>query len=171
MSDGKNRLKIKDTVSALEEKVDKLQAVNLALTTQLENMRISMLYLQDKLDAVIAVSERDGAAYLTQKSVEDEIVSLNIEKLKREVQDAVNKGALIKTEDGIVGHRSFIVAKETNKNTGEVDQPRVQVAMPAMPVEVQQDFIGKVVGDVIEKEDNLIEIQEVYDIADIKGKA
>jgi len=163
MSDGKKPLKIKDQVKALETQVEKLHNANLALATQVENLRVSTLYLQDRLEAVVALSEREEP--MTKEGVEQEVINSNIVKLKSEVQQAVDQGALERVD--MISHRSFVVAKETDKKTGKIVQPRVQVSMMSMPNEVQDDFVGKSVGDVIEKDDALIEVQEIYDIKDL----
>lgn len=158
------KLNTKERMQKMQEQIQQLHTANVALASSQENMRISVIYLQDKFDALVSLLE-EGNEVNIKKAVDDRVVENNINVLKREVQDAVEKGALTSTE--VAGPRSFVVAKETNKDTGEIEQPRVQIALTAMPEEIQQDFLGKVVGDVIEKEENIIEIQEIYDIKDL----
>jgi hypothetical protein len=167
MSDGKKQVKIKDQVEDLAKQIKDLHMSNVALATQVENLRLSTMYLKDRLDAVVSLSERESK--LSKDDVEQEVISRNIELLKGEVQRALEAGALTKSD--IIGHRSFIVAKETEKESGKIIQPRVQVSMMSMPPEVQQDFVGKSVGDIVEKDSVEIEVQEIYDITEAPEKA
>ena len=165
MSD-KNSSTAKERLSSLEEQVRSLHESNLAMATISENQRLSIVELADKMDALIYLVERD--AKIDEKTIADRRRDFALENMKKDISDALDKGALIAAE--VVGNRSFIVVEEKDKD-GKVIQPRAQVAIINLPEEIKNDFIGLSKGAIVKKEEVDIELQEIYDIADLSPQA
>jgi len=152
----------KERLTTLEEQVSNLHQSNVALATILENQRLSIVELSDKLDTVIFLSERETP--ISEEAIKIRREANSIEMMKADISDALAKGALTKAE--VVGNRSFIVVQEKDKE-GKVVQSRAQVALMNMPDEIKNDFIGLNRGAIVEKEEISIELQEIYDIAEV----
>jgi hypothetical protein len=155
-----NKPKTSERLETMEKAVISLSQANLGMAQQIENIRRVTVDLAEKLEAVFYLTENNIQP--TEKNVEKHLTEVKTQELKASVDQGLANGEIKKAK--VVGNNGFVVIKETDKESNEVTQPRAQVAVAFMPDDVKNDFLGKKVGDKIEKEDVIIEILEVYDL-------
>ena len=155
-----NKPKISDRVEKLESQLELLSQGMLGISHTLENQRLAILSLSQKIEAMVYLAERNEK--LDEERIQKRIVEANIEGMKTELEKAKADGHLVDAK--VIGTESFVVIRELDKDSGKVVQDRTQIAIKNLPQEISSDFIGKKVGDKIEKDTVIIEITELYDL-------
>ena len=150
-------------LEGLEATAKALDMAAFQLTQQLSSVENSQRELSDQLKALIQLLG-EGAA-ISETSVGQRRVDTKIALMKAALQDKIDSGVLSASDE--VSETSFLVGKEVETATGNVQNARIQVALFAIKnEEMRASLLGKHVGDVVQISDSVsLEIQEIYAIA------
>lgn len=144
----------------LEQAAQSLFQLNDNLIKDILDIRKAVQLLNNKLTALAKANvagEEPNDEVLNRIMVEG-----NIEDLVSKVSDLVSKGWLAKED--VVGENAFVVGQELD-DAGNLINPRVQFAVPALKPEVQAKLKGVKVGDSVKIQDNLsFTVLESYNI-------
>jgi hypothetical protein len=114
------------------------------------------------VDSIISASSQG-------QQVNDDVVNKimtenNVQELKQRIESLKASGQLAQGEE--INELSLMVLREVDPDTGEVANPRVQIAYQLLAESTKELLKGKKAGDVIAMgEDKLnLEVLEVYNI-------
>lgn len=127
-----------------------------------ENIAQALKLLANKVDAIVKATN-------AQEPLNDEVISRimiqnNVEELRRRVENMKAMGTIKAVE--ALPENGFIVGREIDQETKEVQNPRVQVAVENIAKESREKVIGSKPGDIIDfgKDKLALEVEEVYEI-------
>jgi len=138
-----------------------------------ENQKLSLenLDIKKSLNAVIETSKEGVFSFDKINSKYEEISNkVQTEIMKSDIAEFVKAGALIKSEDGKVTEKSFIIGRELNEDKS-VSVERLQFTYESIDKEdVKKKTLGASVGDLIEfgneVKKGFLEITEIYNISE-----
>lgn len=138
-------------------------AVRQVVLTQ-ENIAQALKLLANKVDAIVKASNADQP--LNDEVLSQIMVQNNVEELRRRVEDMKTLGLLKQVES--LPKNGFVVGREVDPESKEVQNPRVQIAVSALSEESQAKIVGSKPGDLIDfgKDKLAVEIEEVYEIVE-----
>jgi phosphomevalonate kinase len=133
------------------------------MMNQVRIMTQALKLLSERVDAIVKASS--SGTQITEESLNAIRASNQASELKAKVEELKALGVLVPSDE--VTEQGFIVFREVDKKTGEVASQRTQLTVSSMTPEWRALFLGKKVGDLIEKEgvDYEIHLEEVYQIA------
>ena len=141
-----------------------LELIVFNLSRENEILKDALQLVYEKLDGVVGLIS--AKKELTDKNINEQIVLQKERGLADKVKQSVDAGQL--SETSVVSNNSFVVARELSKETGEVENPRLQFLVSKIVEELQNKFLDKKVGDLVKGEDGKfdIEIMEIYDLVE-----
>lgn len=129
-----------NTVSALDGAVKSL----LGTQRDMVLVRDALRLLNKKTEAIIQVAKPESG--ITAQSVSDLVVAMNVEDLKAQVADYLQRGSLIASDE--VSAKSYLICEEQNAD-GTVANPRIQFRLDSQDEATQAALTGKKVGDTV----------------------
>ena len=134
---------------ALGQTIDAAQM----LVKENATLKAQVLELSAQIQAIIEIQD-------IQEAVGKNIVKQNIADLEGRIARLLESKEIAPSES--VGPKSFVVAKEFNKEGNETN-PRIQFSMDQVSDEdLKLALIGKVVGDNVEYKNSNVQIIEIY---------
>jgi len=173
MSDNKDTRtatqKIEDlerVVSMLYQSVTALDgAVKSLMSTQRDMVlvRDALRLLNKKTEAIIQVATPESG--ITAVAVSDLVIKMNVDDLKAQVADYLQRGSLIPSDE--VSAKTYLVCEEQNAD-GTIANPRIQFRLDSQDPETQAALTGKKVGDVVSFGEGKYnaKITELYSLVD-----
>jgi hypothetical protein len=162
-NDNAKQMSASDRLKGLEASINLLDQTLGNATQSLVMLSQKVGQVDDTVEAVVRLSE--AGQPINRKSIESMRVEMNMERLEDRINLLVEQGLLSNSET--VDRQSFIVGRETNKDTGEVTNPRMQFALQALNEKSQLALEGKKAGDRVQLNENnpiVLEIERVYSI-------
>jgi len=150
----------------LEMIVDNMDRTIGNLAKSWEAVRVATTLLGRKVDAVVTLSDKNLP--INDVSVSQFMENKSVQELKDQVDQFKEKGNFIVSET--IETDSFLVARETNTETGIVSNPRLQCPLIDLAESIQGPLLGKKVGDrVCYEEAPLFEVEilEIYKIVPV----
>jgi hypothetical protein len=132
------------------------------LADEIDQLRELTIGVGRRVNATIQAAESGN---LTSDAVNNLIIEDNIKRLKEQVAQMVQMGAISPSE--VVDERSFFIGRELD-DSGKVTNPRYQMSFDSASKAFQAVVIGKKVGDIVVTDITTgasFEITEVYAIA------
>jgi hypothetical protein len=164
----------KVVASLYEEATRNIGLVNSLLKSQseLKMIKDAIKLLNHKSEAIVmSAMEASG---ISNDSVNNNMIKLNVLDLQKQVEISVNSGNLVATD--VVADGTYVVCEEVNAD-GTVANPRVQFPLAAQPSEVQELLKGKKVGDLVtfgqpgSLDAKILEIYTLVDVEKAKAEA
>lgn len=164
MSNDKKQLSASERLKGLEASVNLLDQTigNVTQSLVMTNQKVSDL--DDIVEAMVRLSERGQP--ISKEAINSIRVEINVERLEARLSVLVEQGILAPTES--ITAESFVVGRETNKDTGEVKNPRMQFAVGVMNEKAVGMLLGKKAGDQVQLEESnpvVLEIERIYGIS------
>ena len=145
-----------ETPQNLESALSATLENNQELIQEVQQLKNSVQGLAKRLNATIKAGEKGN---ISDDSVQQELVSMNILDLKKRIEVAVTAGVFVKADE--VQEGSFLVTRELNKEN-EVINPRLQFPLAQIEPTIASQLMGKKAGEVLELEQSNVEILEIY---------
>jgi len=139
------------------------------LAGQIDGLRQTIAALARRLNATIKSGDSGN---VNSDVINRILVEDNVQELKDKIDYLKEQGILEETEVKEIGDRSFIIGRELDEESNEVN-PRMQFALASLTPEAKEKVKGKKAGDVVKdfSGDGLtLEITEVYAIAEEKNQ-
>lgn len=162
MSNNDKKLNAAQRLESLEKSMVLLDKTIHELYKSIEGLRLAGKTLSNKVDSIISASSQG-------QQINDDVVNKimtenNVQELKQRIESLKASGQLAEGEE--INDLSLMVLREVDPDTGEVANPRVQIAYQLLAESTKQLLKGKKPGDVIAMgEDKLnLEVLEVYNI-------
>ena len=152
-------------LEGLESAVMTLDAALANLTQTVGTIKQAIKLLSSKVDAVVVAGERK--LDLSNSTVESLMIEENVRDLKSRVEGMTASG--IVKPAATVGSNGFVVGRELNRESRAVANPRIQFAMRSLSSEaMKSQLLGLAPGALVDfgGEENLLEIEEVYEIVE-----
>lgn len=172
MTDAAKKVKASERLSSMEKillpmqkRVGEMELMVFNLSRENDVLKDALQLMHEKQESIVALITE--GKQLTDENINEKVVMLKEQSLKDKVTDLVNNGKIDPTEK--ISKKSLIVARELNKD-GTVENPRIQFLVGRLVEELQDKFLGKGIGDLVEGEENKldIEIMEIYDVLEQK---
>jgi hypothetical protein len=159
-----------DRLEALEKemaKIANLGKVLQAVATQLQRTTGSVQALGGNLDGVYkrllaletVLSESET---LSPNSVDNKMAAMEAARREQQEENLVKQGLLSENVEG-VSAESYVVIRQLDKATGQVEVLREHVDMSHVESALKDLFLGKKVGDKIELDGKELEVLRVLD--------
>lgn len=147
------------SVSALDGAVKSLMGTQRDMVLVRDALRL----LNKKTEAIIQVAKQESG--ITPESVSDLVIKMNVEDLKAQVADYLQRGSLIPSDE--VSAKTYLVCEEQNAD-GSIANPRIQFRLDSQDPETQAALTGKKVGDVVSFGEGKYnaKITELYSLVD-----
>jgi hypothetical protein len=162
MSNNDKKLNAAQRLESLEKAMVLMDKTIHELYKSIEGLRLAGKTLSNKVDSIISASSQG-------QQVNDDVVNKimtenNVQELKQRIESLKASGQLAQGEE--INELSLMVLREVDPDTGEVANPRVQIAYQLLAESTKELLKGKKSGDVIAMgEDKLnLEVLEVYNI-------
>jgi uncharacterized coiled-coil protein SlyX len=162
MSNNDKKLNAAQRLESLEKAMVLMDKTIHELYKSIEGLRLAGKTLSNKVDSIISASSQG-------QQVNDDVVNKimtenNVQELKQRIESLKASGQLAQGEE--INELSLMVLREVDPDTGEVANPRVQIAYQLLAESTKELLKGKKAGDVIAMgEDKLnLEVLEVYNI-------
>lgn len=147
------------------QRIGELEMLTFQLSRENDVLKDALQLLHEKQESILSLL-REGAQ-LTDENINNKATRLRELELEEKTKQLVDNGHVEVAEE--ITDNSFVVARELNKN-GTVENPRIQFMTARLVSEIQEQFIGKKVGDLVEGEGDKLnmEIMEVYSFIEQK---
>lgn len=162
MSNNDKKLNAAQRLESLEKAMVLMDKTIHELYKSIEGLRLAGKTLSNKVDSIISASSQG-------QQINDDVVNKimtenNVQELKQRIESLKASGQLAQGEE--INDLSLMVLREVDPDTGEVANPRVQIAYQLLAEPTKELLKGKKAGDVIAMgEDKLnLEVLEVYNI-------
>lgn len=162
MSNNDKKLNAAQRLESLEKAMVLMDKTIHELYKSIEGLRLAGKTLSNKVDSIISASSQG-------QQINDDVVNKimtenNVQELKQRIESLKASGQLVQGEE--INDLSLMVLREVDPDTGEVANPRVQIAYQLLAESTKELLKGKKAGDVITMgEDKLnLEVLEVYNI-------
>lgn len=154
MSDNKDTRTATQKIEDLERVVSMLyqsvRSLDVAVKSFVDTQRDMVLVrdalrlLNKKTEAIVQVAKPESG--ITPESVSDLVIKMNVEDLKAQVADYLQRGSLIPSDE--VSAKTYLVCEEQNAD-GSIANPRIQFRLDSQDPETQAALTGKKVGDLV----------------------
>jgi hypothetical protein len=162
MSNNDKKLNAAQRLESLEKAMVLMDKTIHELYKSVEKLRLAGKTLSNKVDSIISASSQG-------QQINDDVVNKimtenNVQELKQRIESLKASGQLVQGEE--INELSLMVLREVDPDTGEVANPRVQIAYQLLAESTKELLKGKKAGDVIAMGENKfnLEVLEVYNI-------
>lgn len=128
----------------------------------LEGLRLAGKSLSNKVDSIISASANGNP--ISDDTINKIMTENNVLELKERIEKLKTAGQLV---DGTeIGELSLMALREIDADTGEVVNPRTQIAYQLLSATTKEALKGKKPGDIIKMGENTLDLEvlEVYTI-------
>jgi hypothetical protein len=166
MSNEEKKPKAGERLSAIErmlvpavQRIGELEMLAFQLSRENDVLKDALQLLHEKQESIISLIN-EGTP-LTNENINNKATRLRELELEQKTKQLVDDGHVESAEE--ITDNSFVVARELNKD-GTVENPRIQFMTARLVPEIQEKFIGKKVGELVEGEDDKLdmEVMEIY---------
>lgn len=149
-------------IEALENMVVGLDTAVRQLANSMTTISQALKLLGNKVDAIVTAS--GSGTPITDEVLSQIMTENNALELKSRLNDLIQQGRLSPAEE--LSDQGFFVGREVDAETGEVANPRVQMAVAALAKDVRDALIGKKVGELVSFGEGRLslELEEIYSI-------
>jgi hypothetical protein len=162
MSNNDKKLNAAQRLESIEKSLVLVDKTIHELYKSIEGLRLAGKSLSNKVDSIIAASSAG-------QQINDDVINKimtenNVSELKQRIESLKASGQLVEGEE--INDLSLMVLREVDPDTGEVANPRIQIAFQLLAETTKNLIRGKKAGDVVAMgEDKLsLEVLEVYNI-------
>jgi hypothetical protein len=147
-------------IEAIENMIVGLDTAVRQLANSLTTISQALKMLGSKVDAIVTAS--GSGSPITDEVLSRIMTENNALELKARLNELIQQGRLSSAEE--LTEQGFFVGREIDSETGEVVNPRIQMAVASLAKDVRDMLIGKKVGDVISFGEGKLslELEEVY---------